>query len=60
MASRGADLRLLARRRLDRIAQEPLPPEEEEALRKQGYRLVRLPGLRVLIRDLSMPVEAEE
>ena len=60
MASSGGNFRELARRRLVQRAADPLPPEEQEARRRRGYRVVRLPGLDVLIRDYSLPVEGED
>ena len=55
------DLRELARRRLDQHANAS--PEDwakavEEA-RNQGFRLVRIPGLTIQIRDYSLKPEDE-
>ena len=56
------NLRVLARRRLDRL-NEPDPEElkrEVEEARKQGYKLVAAPGVRIFIRDYSLKPGDEE
>jgi DNA-binding IclR family transcriptional regulator len=56
------ELRELAKQRLQRL-QEPSPEElenEVEEARQQGYKLIAVPGLRILIRDYSLkPPEKE-
>ena len=57
------ELRDLAKRRLQRLL-EHSPEEVEaeiEAARKEGYKLICLPGLRIKIRDYSlMPEDGEK
>jgi hypothetical protein len=56
------DLRELAKRRLQRLL-EPSPEELEkeiEEARREGYKLICFPGLRIRIRDYSLKPDDEE
>ena len=55
-------LRELAKRRLQRVL-EPDPEELEreiEEARREGYKLICAPGLRVWVRDYSLKSDDEE
>jgi hypothetical protein len=55
-------MRELAKRRLQRLL-EPSPEELEkeiEEARRQGYKLICVPGLRIRIRDYSLKPDDEE
>ena len=57
-----ADLRELAKRRLQRLDEETpeqLQAEIEQA-RKEGYKLICLPGLHIRIRDYSLKGPEDE
>jgi DNA-binding IclR family transcriptional regulator len=56
------ELRDLAKRRLERL-QQPSPAEiakEIEEARRDGYMLIRVPGVRIKIRDYSLKPPDEE